>query len=265
MFSVLFVEDDVDFSAELAEYLSRYCIVAHFMTRIEGLGEKLQEVRPDILVLDQFIVGRDTLLEIPKIRAHFGGGIVVFTGNLNAVDRIVGLECGADDFISKQCDSREFVARLRAVLRRVKSDEAPQTQAAAPQPGGWAAAATNGNRWIFDTTRATVCSPTGTILRLTGTEFDFLMFVEQHAGELLTRDEISKAIFRRSYSSFDRAVDNMLSRLRKILSPHLNGDSAFRSVRGMGYIFAGLNRTPDEAGDIEKPSAAAIEGQACNA
>ena len=136
MFSVLFVEDDVDFSAELAEYLSRYCIVAHFMTRIEGLGEKLQEVRPDILVLDQFIVGRDTLLEIPKIRAHFGGGIVVFTGNLNAVDRIVGLECGADDFISKQCDSREFVARLRAVLRRVKSDEAPQTQAAAPQPGG---------------------------------------------------------------------------------------------------------------------------------
>lgn len=260
MFSVLFVEDDVEFSMELAEYLSRYCIVSHFVTQIDGLADRLRESRPDILVLDQFVVGRDALLEIPKIRGGFSGGIVVFTGNLNAVDRIVGLECGADDFISKLCDPREFVARLRAVLRRVKSEEA---ETAALEPSAVSdVLGSSGNRWTFDTTRGTVSSPEGVPLKLTGTEFDFLMFAEQHAGQLLTSDQISQAIFRRSYSPFDRAVVNMLSRLRKVLAPHLNGESAFRSVRGVGYIFSSLNHPQGNVRDAEVRTAATFAAEA---
>ena len=212
MFSVLFVEDDADFCEEISEYLERYKISTTFTTDIISITRKLKEINPDLLILDQFIVGQDTLVAIPDIRKEYSGGIVVFTGNLNAVDRIVALECGADDFISKQCDPREFLARLRSVLRRVKAPALKSDQNATEAPS---------QRWVLDRVRGIVQAPNGEIVRMTSTEFAFLLYAETRAGSLMTRDQISQAIFRRVNSPTDRSVDN---------------------IRGRGYVFIGLNK-----------------------
>ncbi len=237
---VLFVEDEIEFYEETAEYLARYGITSHHLASIVGLKDKLATLRPDLLVLDQFIVGRDTLSEISEIRPIYHGGIVVFTGNLNEVDRIVALECGADDFISKQSSLREFVARLRSVLRRVKfvqfvGVEPEASSVSVSQP------VVSGGLWDFDSVRGTIRTPLGVVIKMTGTEFEFLRYMEAHAGQVLTRDQICKDIFHRKYSADDRAVDNMLSRIRKLLHPHLSVENPFRSIRGSGYVFAGLN------------------------
>ncbi len=240
MTTILFVEDDQDLCNEMSDYLNKYKIESHFTSDISDLPVQIKALNPDLLVLDQFIVGQDTLLIIPELRPIYHGGIVVFTGNLNLVDRIVALECGADDFISKGCDPREFVARLRSVLRRVGATSAAPQQIVHEAESVTEEAETG--RWIFDATRGSLQAPSGAIIRMTGTEFDFIHYAERRAGELMTREQISTDIFQRKYLSYDRAVDNMLSRIRKLLDPHLNGDSAFRSIRGRGYVFIGLNR-----------------------
>ena len=237
MFTVLLIEDDLDFCAEISEYLSRYKIAVSVESDISDLQGKIRTLNPDLLVLDQFIVGQDTLQLIPAIREYYSGGIVVFTGNVSLVDRVVALESGADDFITKQSDPRELLARLRSVYRRVRGEDLrhPHEESHAPLEED------ESSLWKLDWARGEVRTPSGMSVRMTGTEFNFLMYSEERAGQLMSRAEISRDILHRSTTTSDRVIDNMVCHVRKLLDPHLDGDHAFRTVRGRGYVFIGLN------------------------
>ncbi len=233
-FSLLLVEDDVEFSAELRGFLSRYGITVSCVENMSNVETSIEKFSPDIIILDQFVGGHDSILSIPSIRLKFDGSIVVYTGNSNLIDRIVALECGADEFISKTCDLRELVARLRAVLRRAASPKAPRSNTRAPLPPA-------STIWEFDAKRGTVKTPTEVVLRMTSMEFDFLTLMQENAGRLVTRELISDKILRRKFTPLDRSIDNMLSHIRGLLMPHMDGESPFRSVRGRGYVFVGLH------------------------
>lgn len=244
MLTALFIEDDSEFSSEISDYLLRYKIDVTVQPDITDLRDRISALKPDLLVLDQFVIGQDTSQLIPVIREYYSGGIVIFTGNLSLVDRVVALESGADDFISKQIDPREFLARLRSVHRRVNGDDQKRrlgSNDAEPVKNH------GGGRWRLDWLRAEVQAPDGATIRMTGTEFSFLTYAEDRAGKLLTRADITRDVFDRATTGSGRVIDNMVSHIRKLLDPHLNGDQAFRAVRGQGYVFIGLNNVNVEA------------------
>jgi DNA-binding response OmpR family regulator len=225
--TVLLVEDDASFAEELAEFLAAHGLKAVVLDSLVDLARRVQELQPDVLVLDQFVSGRDALPLLPELRGIFAGGIMVLTGNLDQTDRVVALEVGADDFIAKSVGPRELLARLRAVLRRAQLHAG----------GGKPPQARPGGRWRIDTRRLEVHAPDGSLLPLTRTEFHALVVLMQKAGELLTRDHVSLTVLGRRFSPLDRSVDNMISRVRKALEPHLGGQSSISSVRGKGYVF----------------------------
>lgn len=233
MLPIVIVEDDELFGEELSEFLTAHGYAVSWGRTLDGLDALIDAVKPDVVILDQFVNGRDALNELYTIRRRYSGGLVILTGNSRAVDRIIALEEGADDFVLKSVSPRELLARLRAVERRTatsaRTGEAPRRQAA-PATG-----------WVIDASRHLLRTPNGTLLQLTNAECAALVFLNSHSGQLVTRDALSEKVLGRPWSPFDRSVDNLLSRIRKLVGPYMNGDDVIRAVRGQGYIFAGLD------------------------
>ncbi len=235
--SVLLVDDDDSFATEFSDYLGLHGLSVTRMASLEGIAERLQALRPDLVILDQFLVGLDTLTMVGEVREQFGGGIVVLTGNEEKHDRIVGLELGADDFISKAQPPREILARLRAVLRRVD----PVRNAVAGGPAGSATPApADKSPWKLDTLRRQVCTPDGVPVPLTSTEFNLLAYLKAREGEPVSRDDLSMAILRRGFVPYDRSLDNLVGRIRQAFKPFPGTGFAIKSVRGVGYVLVGF-------------------------
>lgn len=239
MARILLIEDEAGFAEELEQFLALHGISTVWMATSDGIEETLREVSPDAVILDQFVGKTDCLTLIPALRQVYGGGLLVFSGNQAAVDRIVALESGADDYVTKSVGARELLAHLRAVLRR-----SAERNATAPH-GLITCCAPAGEGWVIDRGRRSVRAPDGTDLRLTEAEFSALMVLHHNAGRLVTRDELSAAVLGRPYRPTDRAVDNLVSRLRMMLGPHMDGDAGLRPVRGRGYEFVGLEPVVD--------------------
>ena len=236
MSTIVLVEDDAPFAEELVEFLGTHGIKAIWFATLTGRIGEIVQLQPDLLVLDQFVDGYDSLTSLAELRRSYAGGVVVLTGNTDAVDRIVALETGADDFVAKSLGPRELLARLRAVLRRVKAGPVVPSSAA---PVG---------KWVIDTRRHVLQTPDGIHVKLTNTEFEALVYMSVHAGRLISRDELSQKLLNRPFTPLDRSVDNMLSRIRKAIEPHMSGEPAIRSVRGRGYVFVGFEQQADGLG-----------------
>ncbi len=238
MSTLAIVEDDEVFGAELAEFLGRYGYEVSWMRTLSAFEALAEDAQPDILVLDQFTGGRDAIPALQAMRARFHGGIIILTGNVSLVDRIVALEAGADDFVLKSAGPRELLARLRSVERRtIAPSRGERPIGIGQQPG----------HWVIDGAQQFVQAPDGTMLQLTATELCALMYMDNRASQIISRDELSLAILGRRFSPFDRSVDNMLSRIRRVIAPHLGGKHVLRSVRGQGYVFTGIpKRTGNE-------------------
>jgi DNA-binding response OmpR family regulator len=172
---------------------------------------------------------------------------MVLTGHPERADRAVAPEIGADDVISRSVGPREFLTRLRAVLRRAPPRAGRDNQLPQVSPGG---------RWRIDTRRLEVRAPDGTLLALTRTEFQALVVLMRKAGDLVTRDHVSLTVLGRRFWPLDRSVDNMVSRVRKALEPHLGGQPSISSVRGKGYVFDAFMLA-----DVDLTDAAGIFGQ----
>jgi DNA-binding response OmpR family regulator len=220
---ILVVEDDSDFGVELTDYLESRGFATRWVESENGLANELVACPPDVLVLDQFLGRQDMLLRVPAIRQSFDKPILMLTANENQTDRILALEAGVDDFVLKSLGPREFVARLRALLRRC----APRT--AAPL-------VTEEPVWRLDPRRREVCAPDGAILRLTQAEFETLRLLAASVGELVTRDVISASVLHRKFAPMDRSVDNIIFRLRKALDPHCEDGPSITTARGQGYV-----------------------------
>jgi DNA-binding response OmpR family regulator len=218
---ILIVEDDTVIGAELVDVVSAYGMQAVHALDLGGTLDRLQAGTFDVVVLDQWLGRVDALPALPIIRATTDAQIIVLTGNKAEADRIVALEVGADDFLLKPISGRELVARIRARLRRRDST-------AARPPGDWC---------VQEEARR-ILAPDGSVVPLTGTEFDLLAALMETPGHAVERDPLSLRILGRPFRSEDRALDNLVHNIRLKFAAH--GVTVVATVRNKGYAFTGF-------------------------
>ena len=224
---ILFVEDD----AEIGRLVSRYLRTNDFHVSVIPDGRKLERAlednRVDLLLLDLMLPGEDGLSLCRRLRAHSNLPIIMLTAKCDELDRIVGLEMGADDYLSKPFNPRELLARIRAVLRR--------TGAATPV-GQARRLAFSG--WHIDCLVRDLKSPEGTRVTLTGAEFGLLQVLCERAGRVLSRDQLLDLTQGRSTGSLGRSIDVLISRLRRKIESDPHDPKIIKTVRSGGYLFA---------------------------
>ena len=221
---VLVVEDD----ARLAEMLSEYLGQAGFRVTVAPLGatalRMLGETDCDAVILDLMLPDMDGLNVCRQIRNNADTPVLMLTARGDAVDRIVGLELGADDYLPKPFEPRELLARLRAILRRRISGRA-------------SGHILNFGRLDLDSAARTVLLD-GVRCELTGYQFDLLWVLAQNAGRVLSRDALMDKVKGTQLEAFDRSIDVHMSRIRAAIEDDPRKPRRVITVRGAGYVFA---------------------------
>ena len=221
--SLLLVDDDVELCGMMREFLAQE---GHLLDCIyngrEGLTAALNGTY-DLVILDVMLPILDGFDVLQRLRRRRDLPVIMLTARVQQPDRIRGLDAGADDYLPKPFDPDELLARIRAVLRRSESLQRTEEEELVM-----------GNIRVNPTTReARVC---GEIIELTAMEFDLLEMLMRAAGRVVSRDEITAALFEREATPYDRFLDVHISHLRKKLE---GGRSLIRTVRGVGYVFTG--------------------------
>lgn len=217
---ILLVEDDEEISRLLSAFFTREGVEVFCAGDAATASEMIARHAPDLLLLDLMLPGEDGLSLCRRLRAQGGPPIIMVTAKGDSVDRIIGLELGADDYVTKPFDPRELLARARAVLRR----------AAAPPPAPNQRLAFTG--YVLDLDARALSGPNGAIA-LTSAEFELLASFVRKPRRVLTRDHLLDLVHGRAHDPFDRAIDMLVSRLRK----KLGRPDLIATVRNGGYIF----------------------------
>ncbi|MDX1996929.1 MAG: response regulator transcription factor [Thermoanaerobaculia bacterium] len=220
MAAVLLIDDDAELGRLLVEYLATDGFEAQAETDPERGVELALSGRFSILVLDVMMPRLSGIEALRRIRAASRVPVLMLTATGSDVDRIVGLELGADDYVPKPCTPRELAARLRAILRRVEG----------PATSGPLAI---GRLTLWPERRTAEWA--GRPLALTGTEFNLLEVLARHAGRVVSKSELSLQGLGRPLARFDRALDVHLSSIRHKLGPTAEDRAAIQTVRGVGY------------------------------
>ena len=222
---ILLVDDDKALSELLTEFLNRDGFETHAVYSGESALIQLDNYTYDAVVLDIMMPGLSGLEVLQSIRARMSVPVIMLTGRGDDIDRIVGLEMGADDYLGKPCNPRELSARLRAVLRRSST-----------LPLESKSAVLESNNIRLDIAKREVyCNQT--LINLTSAEFGALALLMQHPGEILTKDILTEKVLHRKFSAYDRSIDVHISRIRHKLSEHLADKKVIKSVRGVGYQY----------------------------
>lgn len=219
---ILFVDDDIELSELLVEYFESQGFQVD--TAENGLIalEKIQQTVYDLMVLDIMMPELDGLSLLKQLsQASSNLPIIMLTAKGNEVDRIVGLELGADDYISKPCNPRELVARINAVIKRHRQPYQSRQAEALP------------DSLIRIDTEKRLCYVDKTALTLTQTEWDLLYHLLKNKGNIVDKAKLSEWVLQRQLQPFDRSIDVHISRLRKKLAPYHS--EAIKSIRGKGY------------------------------
>ena len=223
---VLVIDDDRELTAMLADYLEPEGFVvdvAH--TGEDGFAQALSGEHA-LIVLDVMLPHMSGFDLLRQLRARSDRPVIMLTARGQEIDRIVGLEIGADDYLTKPFSARELVARMHAVLRRHRPVQAERVLAVGDV--------------VMDVAARSVRRG-GTIVDLTSQEFDVLKALLTVAGAVVSREELFRDVLRREYSPFDRSIDNHVSSLRKKLGSRIGDVERITSVRNAGYVYA---RTP---------------------
>ncbi len=228
---ILIVDDDPDIRAIL-----RDCFESEgFGVSEAGTGaamlDRLTQGHIDLITLDLTLGGENSLALTGRIRAAFGVPIVMITGKGDTIDRVVGLEMGADDYIAKPFHPREVIARVRAVLRR--SERTAPVAVAEVKPERL-----NFDGWTLDIGRRELTGPDAAKHDLTTAEFNLLEALARRPQRVLTRDTIMDLLKGHDWSPFDRSIDALISRLRRKIERNPEAPALVKTVRGVGYIFA---------------------------
>lgn len=223
---VLLVDDDVDLTEMLSLYLAREGFDVHAVHDGESGAAEAAHGDYAIVVLDIMMPRMSGIEALRRIRAASQVPVLMLTARGENVDRIVGLDMGADDYVPKPCTPGELAARIRAILRRTEAREAASAPTSARMLQVGQLALWPGSR------RALWC---GQPLELTGTEFSLLDVLARHAGQLVSKDAISQQAFGQPLARFDRRIDVHISSIRQKLGTRPDGQSWIQSVRGRGY------------------------------
>jgi len=234
---LLVIDDDRKLCALLTEYLEpEGFAVESVYDGVEG-ARKAFDGDFDLVILDVMLPGENGFEVLRKIRTQKETPVVMLTARGDDIDRIIGLEMGADDYLPKPFNTRELVARIRTVLRRVRPDhEEPGAIPLVPKK------MVVGDVEIDLGTRSAACS--GKAVELTSVEFSLLEHLLRHAGELVSREELTQKALGRSLTAFDRGIDGYVSKLRKKLGHQVSGSERIKAIRSLGYLYA-LTDTPD--------------------
>lgn len=236
---ILIIDDDRQLCELLAEYLGTEGFEVHAAFDGEQGLEMLAGAGYSMVVLDVMLPGGvEGFSVLRRIRGISHIPVMMLTARGEDKDRIVGLEAGADDYLSKPFNPRELVARIRAVLRRVKLSRA---ETASDRDEG---SCRIGDVALDPAARALICS--GRKVELTAAEFSMLEILMRSAGRVVTRDQLARDVFGRGLSPYDRSIDVHVSKLRKKLGRGSDGTERIRGVRGSGYIY--LRPLPADAG-----------------
>lgn len=226
---LLVVDDD----SEIAALLKRYLSAQGFSVNTVGNGKDMLALLAtseiDLVLLDLGLPGEDGLELTRHLHEHWHGPVIIVTGRADSVDRIVGLELGADDYVTKPFELRELLARIRSVLRR--AGERPRNMGSQPMAYRFAG-------YRLELQSRTLTDASGEPIALTSGEYELLLVFVTHANRVLSRDELMNHLYGRDSGPYDRAVDVQIGRLRRKIESNPAAPALIKSVRGAGYIFS---------------------------
>ena len=224
------LDDEADITQLLANYLQSQGFRVSQLHSGRSLMDLMASDPPALVLLDLGLPGEDGFGIARQLREHWHCGLVIVTGRGDSVDKVVGLEVGADDYVTKPFDLRELLARIKAVLRRTAPADMQAVAAAAPRSKLRFAG------WELDTAARRLTGAQGQDVTLTSGEFDLLCAFAQHPGRVLSRDFLLESTRGREAAPFDRTIDVQVGRLRKKLEADAEDPQIIKSVRGAGYI-----------------------------
>ncbi|TGE00843.1 response regulator [Methylobacterium nonmethylotrophicum] len=231
---VVVVDDEADARAMVGDYLRMHGFEVSLCDGGSALRRRLAEVVPDLIVLDLNMPEEDGLSIVRDLKGRSSVPIIMLTATASPIDRVVGLELGADDYLPKPCELRELVARIRSVLRRAaQARAAPAEPAAPPRPEG----GVRFGRMIVDTETLRLRDEAGTEQILTRSEYALLKAFLDNPKRVLTRERLLDLADARDPEAFDRAIDVRINRIRKKVEPDPANPRFIKTVRGMGYVF----------------------------
>ena len=226
---ILVVDDQKEICDVVQEYLTGEGYRVSIAHDGNGMRRVLGQHHIDLVILDLMLPGEDGLTLARSLRSESGIGIIILTGRGETVDRIIGLEMGADDYLPKPFHLRELLARVKSVLRRVQSRVG--------EPGQPARTNARFAGWSLDLSSRELLSPAGQQVRLTTGEFDLLAAFVNNPNQVLSRDRLLDLARNREAGPFDRTIDVQVGRLRRKLEDDPQNPSLIKTVRGSGYIF----------------------------
>lgn len=233
---ILVVDDDAEIRRLLRAAFEAEGMGVREASQSAECVEILARDAVDLVTLDLNLGGEDGLRLARDLRMRRNVPIVMITGKADPIDRIVGLELGADDYIVKPFHMREVVARVRAVLRRYEAGSAAVRETEVLTPGK---PRYEFEGWKCDVARREVRTSAGEICDLTTAEFNLLLLLLERPGRVLSRDEIMDLLKGHDWSPVDRSIDALVARLRKKVEPHSERPMLIKTVRGIGYAFSG--------------------------
>jgi two-component system phosphate regulon response regulator OmpR len=225
---IVIVDDEGDLRDMVAEYLLKQGYVVSEAESGEALWALLAERAIDLAILDINMPGEDGLSIARQLRKRGPVGIIMLTANSDTVDRVVGLEVGADDYVTKPFDLRELLARVRSVLRRASTPEAPPATMGREVRFG---------RCTLNLDSRRLFAADGSETPLTAMEFDLLRVFAENPGRALSRERILDLAHHAESDPFDRSVDTRVVRLRRKLEEDATKPQVIKTVRGAGYMF----------------------------
>jgi DNA-binding response OmpR family regulator len=227
---ILIVDDD----ERLRRTVSRYLKKEGYVVREAGTGEEMRKrlaaEMVDLVILDLMLPDDDGLDLAREVRSQSDVGIIMLTGKVGTIDKIVGLEVGADDYLTKPFDHRELLARVRTILRRVPKEKkrALESPISSVQFEGW----------TLDFVTQELKSPSGELVYLTSNQFQLLVSLVTQAEQPLSRKAISELMGGRNWLPLNRSVDVLVGKLRKKIEVDPKAPKLIKTVRGVGYKFA---------------------------
>jgi two-component system OmpR family response regulator len=230
-FKILIVDDDPRICRLLARYLIQEGYTVSAAANGKEMRQQLAEIAPDLVLLDLRLPGEDGLTLARQLRAKSDIAIIILTGKSDTIDKIVGLEIGADDYVTKPFDERELLARIRSVLRRFSKSASIGSDDSSEQ------SVARFRGWALDLDAQELTSPEGEDVRMTNYEFKLLETFVNNPNRVLNRDQIMMDIAGHEWMPLDRSIDVLVRKLRKKLREDTQYPRLIKTVRGTGYKF----------------------------
>ncbi|MDD1958936.1 response regulator [Pseudomonas sp. 17391] len=230
MSHLLIVDDDVEVLDLLQKFLRQHGYEVDVASDGKGLWQALERRVPDLVILDVMLPGDSGLVLCQRLRAEYKMAVIMLTAMGELSDRVVGLELGADDYLTKPFAARELLARVRAVLRRAGES--------ASSPPADVRTVLEFSGWQLEVLRRELRSPEGVLIPLSTGEFELLLVFAEHPRRVLSRQQLLDLARGEAHEAYDRSIDVQVSRLRRKLERDDDCEPLIRTLRNVGYLFS---------------------------